>query len=308
MPPDNAFLDAPMAPPPIFVGGTGRSGTTVVGQLIGQHSAYHFIPIETRFHVAPRGLLDVISADVSTDEFAERMLGSFFARKGPGGGDRGLQHITDADKVDTAAALFVKEFPADRYAAARRLVRRLLDPLAEANGKRAWVEMTPGNVSAASKLVRIFPEAKIVHTVRDGRDVASSVMSKDWGPSNIVDGIFWWSERLRDAEAQSRMIDDRSIHVVRFDELIYGRRQTALKLLLRYLDLEPEPAVVEFFQTMTRGKAHLGRWRRDLSDAEADEISELYRGVFEELRNDGLSCLPLDPSADPATDHADSDG
>lgn len=286
-----------MTPPPVFVGGTGRSGTTVVAELIGRHAEYQMIPIEARFHVDRNGLFDVLSAECTLETFLDRMRNEFYERTGPKGQPRGLHMLVDRDRLEECLSRFESQFYVDRFGAARGLVRGLLDPVAGAAGKRGWVEMTPGNVGISSKLRRIFPESKIVHTVRDGRDVASSVVAKQWGPRNIIDGLFWWSERLREAEAEARM-SAAEIHLVRFDELIYGRRQTAMRLLANYLELEPDEAMLEFFQReMTPSSAHLGRWRRGLSDSQADEVEHLYRSLLAELRAEGVGFLPVDPEA-----------
>ena len=37
----------------------------------------------------------------------------------------------------------------------------------------------------------------MIHTVRDGRDAASSVTTKTWGPDDVIKGIDWWADRLR---------------------------------------------------------------------------------------------------------------
>ena len=44
------------APSPIFVAGTGRSGTSQLAHILGEHPQIHRIPIETRFIVDPGGL------------------------------------------------------------------------------------------------------------------------------------------------------------------------------------------------------------------------------------------------------------
>jgi outer membrane protein assembly factor BamB len=43
---------------PVFVGGTGRSGTTVVGQMLGEHPEYAAVPVEVRFHTEAGGVKD----------------------------------------------------------------------------------------------------------------------------------------------------------------------------------------------------------------------------------------------------------
>jgi hypothetical protein len=50
------------APSPIFVAGTGRSGTSQLADILGEHPQIHRIPIETRFIVDPGGLRDLADA------------------------------------------------------------------------------------------------------------------------------------------------------------------------------------------------------------------------------------------------------
>src|SRR5215471_107099 len=50
------------APSPIFVAGTGRSGTSQLADILGEHPQIHRIPIETHFIVDPGGLRDLADA------------------------------------------------------------------------------------------------------------------------------------------------------------------------------------------------------------------------------------------------------
>src|ERR1700742_2592016 len=47
---------------PVFVAGTGRSGTSQLANIIGQHPRIHRIPMETHFIVDPGGLRDLADA------------------------------------------------------------------------------------------------------------------------------------------------------------------------------------------------------------------------------------------------------
>jgi len=49
-------------PSPIFVAGTGRSGTSQLADILGEHPQIHRIPIETHFIVDPGGLRDLADA------------------------------------------------------------------------------------------------------------------------------------------------------------------------------------------------------------------------------------------------------
>ena len=50
------------APSPIFVAGTGRSGTSQLADILGEHPQIHRIPIETHFIVDPGGFRDLADA------------------------------------------------------------------------------------------------------------------------------------------------------------------------------------------------------------------------------------------------------
>src|SRR4030067_2993000 len=47
---------------PILIGGTGRSGTTILKRVLSNHSAVVALPMELRVIVDPGGALDLISA------------------------------------------------------------------------------------------------------------------------------------------------------------------------------------------------------------------------------------------------------
>ena len=68
----------------IFIGGTGRSGTTIMSQILGLHSKIYRYPFETRFMIDPHGLIDLVpalsdqwspwKADRAIRDFREMML------------------------------------------------------------------------------------------------------------------------------------------------------------------------------------------------------------------------------------------
>ena len=47
---------------PVFIGGTGRSGTTILARMLSLHKDIFTIPFETRFIVDPYGLADLVDA------------------------------------------------------------------------------------------------------------------------------------------------------------------------------------------------------------------------------------------------------
>lgn len=68
----------------IFIGGTGRSGTTLITRILGTHPKIYSLPIETRFIIDSDGIKDIVSnfsysynshrADLTLDRFERLML------------------------------------------------------------------------------------------------------------------------------------------------------------------------------------------------------------------------------------------
>ncbi len=82
---------------PIFVAGTGRSGTSQLADILGEHPQIHRIPIETRFIVDPGGLRDLADAltiryDPFVGEDALRRLSDLLTVRLVGRRDRDRGH------------------------------------------------------------------------------------------------------------------------------------------------------------------------------------------------------------------------
>lgn len=287
----HADVDEPIDPPPIFVGGTGRSGTTILGNLLGSHPSYAVVPIELRFHTETGGLMDVLSHRISMTHFVDRMNGPFFRRM-TADGPRGLHLIADEQTVADSVEAFAEQFEVDRFMAARDLLLAFAQPIADREGKQGWVEMTPWNIGVAPMLSRIFPEMKLVHMIRDGRDVAASVAGMWWGPNDPVDGLYWWFERIQGAEAATRMLHRGGVHLVALEDLTVLNRETSLRELCDYLGISEAP-LQPFFETeMTPELAHVGRWRTGLDPETTRRIERIYDAMVKDLTDHQVSCRP----------------
>jgi putative sulfotransferase len=83
-----------------------------------------------------------------------------------------LPHLTDDHHA--LFELLREEVSTWPYAMIGEHYRSLFDWLAGHFGKRLWVERSGGSYLVAEQLMKIFPEARFVHMVRDGRDAALS--------------------------------------------------------------------------------------------------------------------------------------
>ena len=292
-----------LVPPPepprfVFVGGTGRSGTHVVAKLINRNSAYKKVPNEARFHSDPGGFPDLLSGKTSLEEFVRELRGPWwkgwerFRRT-----HRGLHRYVPEERFEAAIASFEAAFERDPEAACRELYIDLLWPLAAEEGAAGLVEQSCDTVAAAPTLLRLFPEARFIHAVRDGRDAAASrVNQARWlaAPRTMKQGLRWWERRLRRIDEGLKAIPYDRFIVVNLDELSEFRRRRIYRRLRRFLALENEPPMRRFWRNrITPELAKRGRWRDSAGGRRQGRIEREYAATLDRLERDEIHCAPV---------------
>jgi len=281
----------------VFIGGTGRSGTHVLARLLGRHPRFAGIPIESRFHCNKRGMPDLLGGRVTLAAFLDKLREFWWHRVRVDGEPRGLYNLMTRAEFDAAVGRFAASYHRDPLEACRRLFLDLLWPLADEEGKPGLVEMSSHNIREAQTLRRLFPSSLFVHTVRDGRDAASSVTTKTWGPDSVVAGIDWWANRLRAIEDGVRGSEDGAgdplgperLGVVVLDDLTAGDRERSYGDLLGFLGIEDDPRMRAFFEKeMNPANVHRERWREGLGRVGRLRVERRYErvlGALERERN-----------------------
>jgi hypothetical protein len=281
--------------PPLFVGGTGRSGTTIVAKVLGAHPAYHMIPFEIRFLTDPGGLIDLVEGRTGFLGFAWRLQHRWNVA---GGRSRG-KRLMSPERQRAALIELRRGLGRDRGQAAVRFVHRVLDPVAQEAGAKGWIEMTPPNVQVAPSIARLWPRSKLAHAVRDGRDVACSVAPLTWGPDTPMEALRWWAESLDDAFTSCAAAPEGYVRTIRLESLLGPERDAALHELLAFAGLEVTPEVRAFFdRNVTMDKANLGRWRRDVPPAEVPAFVALHDQLAAALIAKGWPYEPYEVSAE----------
>jgi hypothetical protein len=282
---------------PLFVGGTGRSGTWALGGLLGQHPAMVTVHTELRFHAEQRAFSRLLDGSLSPDTYADEFLDRYYGLISPRDGTaKGLQLVVSRWEAKRAVAAFRRRAVQDLPAAMGALVHRLVDPYARARRAAGWVETTPRNAAVADALTAVLPRAHVLHIVRDGRDVAASMASMAWGPDDPVAALDLWAKGLRDSDASFRGADPARVHVVRFEDLVVRDRARTLGGLLDALGMHDRDRIERQFESkLDPARANIGRWRRDVGADVAAAVEARYRAVLDELADEGVGCLPVPP-------------
>ena len=288
----------------VFVGGTGRSGTHVLSRLIARHNRYGLVPVEVRFHTDPDGFPGLLSGEVTPERFIRRLRG-FWWRGFQTTRFRGMYRFVDRARFDAAVARFESDHD-DLEAACRRLFYDLLwfrvgEGVREGEENprgEALVEQSTDTVAAAPTLARLFPEARFIHVVRDGRDASASRVAQTRGlvrPRTRVQGIEWWEQRILAIESAADAIGEGRLLTVSLDELVRMQRaRAALRPLFRFLGVPVTKRTRRYFSNrMTTEEANKERWREGISSRKAAQVDALYRAALERLGAAPTRSAPL---------------
>lgn len=302
--------ERPADPAIAFVGGTGRSGTHVINNIVGRSSRYARVPIEARFHVNPQGFPDLLSGEVDVEQFLRKLRGFWWRRiragevapailrsVALGRKERGLYKIVPKERFEAAVAEFEQAYGSDPEAACRNLFLDLLWPLAVEARKPGITEMSCFTVAQAPTLLKLFGDAKFVHAVRDGRDAGASKVSKRQKrthPRDGLEGLRWWEGRLGNIERGIRAVPPERLHTISLDELVSGDREAVYGELLAFLELSDEPEMREYLDREVRPEAaHSGRWKERLSESEQLALTSEYERTLDRIDAEGFHCAAL---------------
>ena len=180
---------------PVLVLSTGRCGSTMVSNMLNRHPEvlsvsefFAFIGLNAFVGRRPSGarMWRLYSRPGTRSRYLE-YTGPFDELLYPVGdsaarfslGDLppilavALPHLTDEyhalyDECGSVVRGQPRQPPADHH-------RRLFEWLARRLDRKVWVERSGGSLLFASRLLRAFPDARVIHVFRDGRDTAISM-------------------------------------------------------------------------------------------------------------------------------------
>lgn len=268
---------------PVLVCGVGRSGTSLVQSMLNAHPAVA-VPPETHFFrryvAAParRRRLEASSLPAVREEL-------------------------ERDTYLARAALDVERLlAAERPGAVdlARVYRTLLAAYAERAGKPRAGDKDPRMLDEPLALRDTLPAARVIHLVRDPRDVLLSRTRAAWAASRP-----WWShvfacrEQLRRGRERGRRLFGEAWLEVRYEELVVDP-ESSLRSICAHIEVDYDPAMLAFSESAkglvgadelawkreTLGPLLPGnreKWRSELSPLQVRFVETAGGDWFEEL-------------------------
>ena len=193
----------------IFIGGCPRSGTTFLGNILGLHSQCVATP-ESNF------VIDVFNV---LQPIAEKDVQSI--RKAI---EDHWRYKTWALSADWEQAANARDYESLIFDLADQYGHKILKKKGH-----IWVDHNPTNMRDSKRMAEIFPGAKYIHIVRDGRGVAKSIIPLNWGPSTVETAAYWWMAFISAGVAAEMNLGANAIRV-KYEDLLLNMEKEVRRI------------------------------------------------------------------------------
>lgn len=192
----------------IFIGGCPRSGTTMLGSILGGAPGCVVTPESHFKQTIPLHLGVDWKEGVRRDALLAALASNFRFRIW----ETSLPTVADLpEHLDSLAYADFIHGLIGRYVAPRDW--------------QVWIDHTPQNIQNPLLLLQLFPDARFIHLVRDPRAVAASLLPLDWGPNDAAQAAIFWAQKMAYGLAAERYLGERCIRV-RYEDILADPQET----------------------------------------------------------------------------------
>jgi hypothetical protein len=209
--------------PPFFIVGSARSGTTLLRLMLNAHREVA-VPPESRFITELwRG-----ADEISVHDYLS-----------------GLARHKRFQAWDLPIEAVANELQGDGVVPYSSAVDATFRAWARVQGKTRWGDKTPRYIEDIPLLSGLFPDARFIHLVRDGRNVALSYADVPFGPKTIEKAARLWGTRVTKGLHDGRALGRGHYLEVRYEDLVEDAEGEA-KDICDFIDLEFDPEMLDY--------------------------------------------------------------
>jgi hypothetical protein len=226
--------------PYLFIVGCARSGTTLLHRIVDAHPEIAITPEMhwiTRHFKSRNGLVasELVSELAGHKRFAQFEI--------PREEFEGLLGSGDAVPYPT-------------------FLRRVFSLYGKIKNKPLVGNKTPAYVRRIPTLHALWPEAKFVHIIRDGRDVCMSILNwkkaertvgryASWEEDPVSTTALWWERKVRKAREDGAALGSGLYHEMLYEDLV-EEPERECKGLCEFLGVPYDDAMIRFAEGKTR--------------------------------------------------------
>ncbi|MBN7797437.1 sulfotransferase family protein [Parahaliea mediterranea] len=276
---------------PVFILGAQRSGTTMLRLMLNAHGRL-CVPHESVFITELYPRLDEFG-DLSQRENRCRLIDVIAAH--PQVKKGGL--VVDIERLKAAE---VDSYPA--------LVREIFREYMVGQGKSVWCDKSPSYTEDIDVLCRMFPDARFVHLVRDGRDVAMSQLAISWGSNNLPRIARDWRWQTMVCHKVGAVLPADRFMELRYEDLVLEPEQQ-LRRICQFLNVPFDPGMLDYHRSADKAvpRESLQWHRNSVSRPNVEKVlawkttmRRSDRVIFEQIAGDALASFGYECLREPA--------
>jgi hypothetical protein len=249
---------------PFFLVGCSRSGTTLLQALIDSHPNIA-IPPESHFYVRFGPIVHTYG-DLGMQQNRQRLIEAILA-------DDFIGHW----RLDVTAADVDQRLRDTSFAG---IVETMFRLYAERQGARRWGDKTPEHIRHLREIRRDFPGARLIHLVRDGRDVAEAMRRMIFYPVTAYGVARVWRDEVRHWAAYCSSEGEADTLVVRYEDLVTSPTEV-VAAIFRFLDEPVVDTVATYAESrLSQNLDAQGPWHASLRQGISASKVGIYRKKF----------------------------
>lgn len=282
-----------ITPPFPFIVGSPRSGTTLLRLMLGSHPDVA-IPAEAQFLVP---LAKVRTRYEGPSFSSERLI--LDLRRRP---EFRRWKLPDSEVRGAMEDAAPSNFP--------DAMRSIYALQARRHHKQRYGDKTPRHVFSMPLLLSLFPEARFIHVIRDGRDVALSLVEMPWFSGDLTAAALHWKRSVGAGRAAGARLGSGRYLEVRYERLL-EEPEAVLETVCHFVSLSFDAAMLDHRSRLERDfrppeglrqhehlylqpTAGLRDWRRDMDPKQLATVEASIGDTLDELGYElGATDIPL---------------
>ena len=202
--------------PPVFIMGCPRSGTSLLYHLL--LSAGGFAEFRTQMNIFD--VLEPIHGDLGIMKNKKAAMRTWLGSK--------AFAVSGLDAAEIEAKVLAECHSTSDF------LRIIMEEIASKQGADRWIDSTPTNIPHMLRIHRDFPDAQIVHIIRDARDVVLSLDRRGWtrplpwdrNRRGLLAAGLYWEWIVRKGRKFGSLVGRKNYLEVKYEDLVLRRRQT----------------------------------------------------------------------------------
>jgi hypothetical protein len=175
------------------------------------------------------------------------------------------------------------------------LIGLLGNEVARRHGSQRWGLKIMREIRGAQRYIDVWPNGKLIHIVRDGRDVAASQVFEhsSWGYQSLDEAATKWEKLI---EQVGTLADQGLIQEIRYEDLVYKPVQI-LQEVVEYIGVRWNQVLLDYYKrariadssvrhpsaeavAQPLNDSAIGRYKRDLDSEQTATFCSIAGGAL----------------------------